>query len=261
MTYTYKGVNMDRLKNMSVGAGPGGGKQWFQPKEVGVYQVRILPEVGKMDYWVIEHHMHNSTDGSQSPYGGLKMTAFQTADGYNRKITCKRFHGNEECPLCDLVDWLKQEDYDGDLIKAMVPTRNFYMNVLDRSDNTVKVWGAGVGEFNAVKKAMSLRKKDPLHPQTGCDILIQKTARRQGGKDTNCGWDEEASPIGLNGWDTMASDLTDIIKIFTLEETLDLMQRNLGGLYPLKKFFGGGELVERKAPTKKAATKKTSKKK
>lgn len=257
--YTYKGVDMDRLKKISTGPGPGGGKTWFQPKEVGIYQVRILPPVGRMELPLVEHHMHNSTDGSQGKFGGLSMTSFVTDDGYNRKITCNRFHVVDgECPVCDLADWLKQEQYDGEFIKAMIPVRSFYMNIVDRSDNEVKVWGASYSEFAAVKKAMTLRKRDPFHPDTGCDLLIQKTARKQGGKETSCSYDEDVSSIGVKGWESKATDCTELVRLFTTEEIIHLMQKNLGKLYPIEQFLRGGELVERNAPPRepKKATKK-----
>lgn len=131
----------------------------FLRLEEGRNQVRILPEVGEMDWFFQAVGTHRFPDGAT--------------------VYCPSFtsEGELECPVCEFV----QELYDaGDraskaLAGDMRVRRKFWMNVIDRSNENAgpKILTAGVTIFSPIKQVIG----DPDYgnitdPETGTDIKI-----------------------------------------------------------------------------------------
>lgn len=144
----------ERLDKQNLGMGG-----QFLRLEEGRNQVRILPEVGEMDWFFQAVGTHRFPDG---------------AIAYCPNFTSE---GELECPICEFV----QELYNaGDrasksLAGDMRVRRKWWMNVINRSNESAgpKILTAGVTIFSPIKQIIG----DPDYgditdPETGTDVKI-----------------------------------------------------------------------------------------
>lgn len=184
----------NKLKSTDTG---GGGKGFFSPKQ-GRSVIRILPEVGNMEYFFQEVGKHQ--------FPG------------NKYVYCPKFTsaGKLACPVCELVRELYSagDNASKKLAKNIKLRRMYWMNVINRGDEDSGplVYTPGVRSFDQISTIIG----DPDYGDItdvahGVDLKI---TRKGTGIDTD--YQINASPR-----ETPLSDDQDLIDQW-LEEAKDL---------------------------------------
>lgn len=114
---------------------------FFQVKE-GTNIVRILPGKDEESLFYAETKIHRIPDG----------------EGKTRNVHCRKIHG-EKCPLCDAYYALWDRVNGGreefkSLATKIKPRSRYYMNVLDRESEEVKILSIGIILFKKIIAAM-----------------------------------------------------------------------------------------------------------
>ncbi len=150
----------EKLKNTDMSSGGGGGF-WAPP--VGKSVIRILPEVGEMEYFFQTVGKHIlSADGKKSVY-------------------CPDFtsEGELDCPVCELVDDLRKEKdaASKQLVGQLARRRSYWMNVIVRGSETAgpQIYTPGVQVFSSLTSVI----EDPDYGditdvEKGYDITIER---------------------------------------------------------------------------------------
>lgn len=140
---------------------------FFQVKE-GTNIVRILP--GKNDDTLF--------------YAETKIHRIPDREGGTKNVHCRKIHG-EKCPLCDayygLWDRVNKghKEYET-MARQIKPRARYYMNVLDRETEEVKILSIGVILFKKVVAAMLDEDfGDITDPAEGHDFKIVKIMEGQ----------------------------------------------------------------------------------
>lgn len=140
-------IDLDALrrKHAELNGGPAAGNsnsdflnKFYQIPE-GSNAVRILP--GK--------------DEDHEFYAETKIHRITGSDGQTRNYHCRKVHG-EACPICDLYYglWKTGKQEDEDLARKIKPRARYYMNILDRNSDDVKILSVGVILFKKIINAM-----------------------------------------------------------------------------------------------------------
>lgn len=141
----------------------GGGKGWWSPKE-GVNKIRILPEVGEMEFFFQEVGRHRLSESEE-----VYCPAFTSA-------------GELECPICELVDQLyRAGDKESKKLAGQLRVgKSYWMNVIDRDneDDGPKIFTPGVKIFGAIQAYFG----DPDYGDItdeydGTDITIEREGK------------------------------------------------------------------------------------
>lgn len=250
----YRGVDMSGIVSQTIG-GNTRQSEWFKVEEFDTpYQVRVLPPAGDMggDVWV-EHLLHYK--GVWPNSSGWDVTDEQ---GKVRKkaITCRAFHYGDRCPVCDLRAWAK-DNGDLELEEGLRPKKQRYIQLIDREDGKVKKYTAPAGVIKGIQTLLTgqvgPKLVDPVH---GRDIIIRKTGNPK--KPSTIEYSVEAclkkSKINHGSWQEDGMDLTNLIREYTDEEVLAILEDNLGDEYSI------GQILGSKVVSKKTAKKKVAKK-
>lgn len=145
-----------------------GGSGFWSPKE-GRNTIRIFPEVDDMEFFFCNVGTHYMQEGV--------------------RILCPSFStdGEEDCPVCDMVNDLYKSGKKADKQRAgeIRVRKQYWMNIVDRDDEKagVKVFTAGPMIFGAIKAYIG----DPDYgditdEEDGADVIIE---REGSGKDTD----------------------------------------------------------------------------
>lgn len=138
----------------------GGGGNYFSPK-VGKNTIRILPEVGEMEFFFQTVGRHSFPE--------------------NRYVYCPDFtsEGEYECPVCELVDDLYRAG-DGpskNLASRLRVRKMYWMNVIDRDNEGAgpQVYTPGVTVFGAIVALINDPDYGEIYDiETGVDIVIER---------------------------------------------------------------------------------------
>ncbi len=147
-----------RLEEADTG-GSGGGTNWMQLKE-GINKIRILPEVGEMEF------------GSFFQKVGIHYLPG------NERAYCSSFttSGEEDCPICDVGDELYRSGKKT-LAGKLLVSKRYWMNVIDRNDEDAgpKRLDIGVSIMQAIASAMmDPDYGDITNPEDGMDVTIER---------------------------------------------------------------------------------------
>lgn len=83
-------------------------------------------------------------------YAETAIHRVPTGEGQTRNFHCRKVHG-ESCPLCDAYYALWKEPYkDETLARKIKPRARYYMNVVDRATDEVKIFSVGVILFKKI---------------------------------------------------------------------------------------------------------------
>jgi hypothetical protein len=211
--------NLDRLaaireKLKKTDMATGGGGFWSPP--VGKSIIRILPEVGDMEFFFQEVGKHNfPPDGKRSVY-------------------CPEFtsSGELECPVCDLVKDLRAatDTASKKLASELNRRRSYWMNVVVRGqeDRGPQIYTPGVQVFTSI--AMIIEDPDygmVTDVHEGFDITIIRTGT---GLDTEYQVNPRRNPTPLSededeiaSWLDKARDLSYVEVSDDPEEDKDLI--------------------------------------
>ena len=147
----------DKLKTQDLG---GGGAGFYSPK-VGKNTIRILPEVGDMDFFFQPVGRHYFPDG--------------------RKVYCPSFttEKDRECPVCEIVRELHSigDKQSKKLASSLNVGRSWWMNVINRDNESAGplMYTPGVMVFNSIISLIN----DPDYGDItdideGSDIVIDR---------------------------------------------------------------------------------------
>jgi hypothetical protein len=147
----------DKLKTQDLG---GGGAGFYSPK-VGKNIIRILPEVGDMEFFFQPVGRHYFPDG--------------------RKVYCPSFttEKDRECPVCEIVRELHSigDKQSKKLASSLNVGRSWWMNVIDRNNESAGplMYTPGVMVFNSIISLIN----DPDYGDItdideGADIIIDR---------------------------------------------------------------------------------------
>jgi len=222
----YRGVDLPAVSTASIGGGMERGGGFFKIPDTMIGKavaVRLLPPVGEMGGvpWVM-HRLHYD-NGPRSQ--GWEIPGEER----RRAITCLNEHGNPGgCPVC-LLREIAKHDGNLELEKRLTPKWQRYIQILDRSDEKVKIWTAPAAVIKAIQAILQSKAGDITHPEKGRDLMVTKSGdpRKWSTIEYQAMVDVERSPIGVPGWEADLTDLTNLVKILAPEEIIEILHHNL----------------------------------
>ena len=109
----------------------------------GTNAIRILPGKDEDTLFYAETKIHRVPDTSPG-----------APEGRTKNIHCRKIHG-EPCPLCDTYLQLWKEPHkDEELARQIKPRARYYLNVVNRETDEVKILSVGVILFKKIIAAM-----------------------------------------------------------------------------------------------------------
>jgi len=190
-------------------------KNFLQIQE-GTNLLRILP----------------NKDDEKLFYGETKIHRVPYNDAV-RNIHCRKVHG-ESCPLCDLYYglWKTGRQEDEDLARQIKPRARYYMNVVDRESNEVKILSVGVILFKKIIAAMLDEDfGDITDLETGHDFKIIKVMEGQWPKYDQSSPRPKSSEAGskaeVAAWMDSLHDIHALVKLEDYEDVKKTMQELL----------------------------------
>lgn len=215
---TYQKLNKEPGKNKSNEEFL---KTFLQVNE-GTTVVRILPG-----------------DEEKQFYAETKIHRIPTSDGKTRNVQCRRVH-NEQCPLCDLYYALWKIVNEGDengaaekaaaaLARKIKPAERYYMNVVDRATNEVKIFSTGKIVMNKVITAiLDPDIGDITDVQNGFDFKIIKTMVGEWPKYDQSAPRPKSTPLGskadIAAFLEQKHDIWGLVRLEDYEEVKNLAQ-------------------------------------
>lgn len=156
----------------------GGGREGFWTTPLGVSTIRIMPEVGGMQFFYQEAGQH-FLPGEGDKVMPVYCPSFTTG-------------GALPCPICEVVNLLyKGTAGDREMAEKLLRSKAYWMNIVvrdpaeDVAGNTAKgpyIWTPGVTIFRAIQSLVgSPSYGDIADFEKGCDLEVEKTGK---GKDT-----------------------------------------------------------------------------
>lgn len=201
----YKKV-LERLKKQSKGSGD----RNYMDLEEGKNVARFLPGHPNMEGFFEEVFYHSKKD----PKSGKRMQVICLNHGDPRADVCLI------CPELEPLQKSKDKK-DKKLYNEQKAKSRFFANVIDRTDQALKILGMGITILKGVLGYVTDEDYgDVLHPLTGRDMVIEKTGD---GMDTE--YDVKCKPkespifpdkaeivklIGKSAEDTQLNDLTEL---------------------------------------------------
>lgn len=138
-----------------------GGGAGFLSMAQGVNTIRILPEVGDMEFFFQPVGRHYFPGSERKKY-----------------VYCPRFtsEGKLPCPVCELVDDLYKQG-DKEMGKELRLSRQWWMNVINRKDQKAGplIFTPGETIYQAITGYVSDSDYgDIFDPEEGCDIKVER---------------------------------------------------------------------------------------
>lgn len=177
---------------------------WLNLKE-GDNQIRVIAHPDRP--WYVETGYHYIVD----------------ADNERKSIVCRKLSLGEDsdCFVCDLVSKLRKGDTtERELAKSIARRYRVFLNVIDRADGQIKVFGTGITVFEQILSLIADSDwGDMTDPKNGYDIVIRKS-----GSGFNTEYSVRAkpkrTPYGVDiDWESV-TDLESIVKVPTYKEQI-----------------------------------------
>lgn len=207
-------------------------KKFYQVKD-GSNTIRILP----------------SKIEDKEFYAETKIHRIPMENGQVKNVHCRKIH-NESCPLCDLYYslWKTGKKEDEALARLIKPRSRYYMNILDRETNEVKILSIGMILFQKIVGAMiDSDFGDITDLEKGHDFKIVKHMEGQWPRYDQSQPRPKSSPLGTKAeiakiMDTL-HDIHGLVKLEEYEEVKRISEAlAIGGkLTPSDKDSAGGE--------------------
>ena len=212
----------EQLSNPKAAAG--GNNQDFLNKFYRVLEgdnyVRILP----------------AAEGSDKPfYAETKIHRVPDGQGGVRNYHCRKVHG-EKCPMCELYYalWKTGVKEDEDLARQIKPRSRYYLNVLDRNTDEVKIFSIGMILFQKIMETMldpdyadlfEKAENGILDTKIGHDFKVSMFKEGQWPKYDRSMFRPRGSELGsAQQVDEVMNSLHDIHDLVKLEEYDTLME-------------------------------------
>jgi len=207
-------------------------EKFYQVKD-GSNMIRILP-------W---------KDESKQFYAETKIHRIPAENDTVKNVHCRKVHG-EQCPLCDLYYalWKTGRKQDEELARTIKPRARYYMNVLDRESNDIKILSVGVILFKKIVASMLDEDfGDITDPEKGHDFKIVKEMDGQWPKYDQSAPRPKASPLGtkseMNSIMGSLHDIHELVKLEDYEEVKQTASALMGGSISKGKPSQGSDTV------------------
>jgi len=200
----------------------------FLSLDMGNTLIRILPGKDEDTLFYAETSIHRVPSGGEFSDGKPKT----------RNFHCRKIHG-EACPICDSYFALWKEPYSNeDLARVIKPRPRYYMNVVDRRDDSVKILSCGQIIFKKIIGAMLDEDYgDITDLAKGHDYKIHKEMDGQWPKYDQSQPRPKAAAAGtkaeIAGWMESLHDIHGLVKLEDLkifQEAAEILTpSNIGG--------------------------------
>jgi hypothetical protein len=214
-------LDMLRQKHAELSAGPSSGNSDFLSKfmqvKEGTNVVRILP-------WKDDDHLF---------YAETKIHRVPMGEGRDRNIHCRKVQG-EACPVCDAYFALWNEPYTNeDLARKIKPRARYYLNVVDRATEEVKILSIGVILFKKIIAAMLDEDfGDITDLENGNDFKIVKVMEGQWPRYDQSAprpkSDAAGNPAQVAAWMESLHDIHSLIKLEDYDDLKNVSMELLG---------------------------------
>jgi len=190
--------------------------KFFQVKE-GTNLIRVLP----------------AKDDDHLFYAETKIHRVPTGEGRDKNIHCRKMHG-EGCPICDAYFALWNEPYKNeDLARKIKPRARYYLNIVDRATDEVKILSIGVILFKKMIAAMLDEDfGDITDLETGNDFKIVKVMEGHWPRYDQSAPRPKSEPTGnpsqVAAWMDSLHDIHSLVKLEDYDE-LKKVQMDLMG--------------------------------
>lgn len=210
-------TNLKSVRKMMKGLG--GNEKYWKPKS-GENIIRILPSTlpdGNFAYEVRQHY-------------GFRL------GNEKRAFPCLLALDQDTCPACQLIAAYEDETDDDvrDALKKLNPSRQYMMNIIDRSDTNprVKMYFATPGAMKEITAIIADSDYgDITDPDDGRDVKIKKTGD---GPETRYKALARAKsgPVGVDDWNKHLFDLKKEAyrEIPTLKEYYQYLEDSFGDI-------------------------------
>jgi len=183
---------------------------FFQVKE-GTNIVRVLPGKDDDTLFYAETKIHRIPDG----------------DGNTKNVHCRKIHG-EKCPLCDAYYAFWERVNNGHkefetMARQIKPRARYYMNILDRDTEDIKILSVGVILFKKIVAAMLDEDfGDITDPSEGHDFKIVKIMEGQWPKYDQSQPRPKSEPLGstqqVAAYMEQLHEIHDLVKLEEYED-------------------------------------------
>ena len=209
-----KGSNDDFLKK-------------FLSLSLGNNVIRILPGKDDDTMFYAETAIHRVPTGQDNANGTPQTKNFH----------CRKVHG-EECPICESYYALWKEPYKNeDLARIIKPRPRYYMNVIERETQEVKILSCGQIIFKKILGAMlDDDYGDITDLEEGHDYKVHKEMDGQWPKYDQSQPRPKSSKAGtkaeVSGWMDSLHDIHGLVKLEDLEifrQTAEILTPSVTG--------------------------------
>lgn len=235
--------------------------EWHQIRFMGIWAEEDAPPSQIPKHPWTGHCCHYRQMGeNRSGWPGLD------GSGRNRAITCNRYHWDEYCAMCDLIEYCEQRGIE---LKGMGPQIQWLMNIV--ADEQAYVWGRV--PLTVIRRLKDLYKNPRFGPNIfdpvkGRDFeVIRRATMNEKGKPilSSIEYDMvhcDPSPIQVPDWEDRMQVLDRFITRYDDDVVKKVIEQQLGDMYPVKECWKPKRSTKKKAarPTK-AAKKRVVKKK
>ena len=222
-------INLTKLlETENTNTGTGTGTTWMKIQrpagEFHDYELRILPPLGNNE---IPWH-HERLHYFQTP-SGLKVGAVKGKDPANDLYWKLRDNPT-----------VKDDPAMSAALRRLKAADKYYYNVVDRSDNTVKVLSIPYSAHDLIKKELITYLTDDMDitdPEEGFDIVLTVKPATVFGKPSHeyssVSVRPKPKPIEVENWEDRTITLEDeaVTNFFTTEEVEEMLPEILGEFY------------------------------
>jgi hypothetical protein len=161
-----------------------------------------------------------SNDEDKLFYAETAIHRVPVGEGQTKNFHCRKVHG-EACPICDTYYALWKDPHkDEDLARQIKPRARYYMNVVDRATDEVKIFSVGVILFKKIiSTILDEDYGDVTDLEEGHDFKLNKVMEGQWPKYDQSVFRPKATAAGtkkqIAEW---MDDLHDIHGLVKMEE-------------------------------------------
>ena len=159
-----------------------------------------------------------SNDEDKLFYAETAIHRVPTGEGQTRNFHCRKVHG-EACPICDAYYALWKAPYnDETLARQIKPRARYYMNVVNRETDEVKIFSVGVILFKKIiSTILDEDYGDVTDMDEGHDFKLNKVMEGQWPKYDQSAFRPKATAAGtkkqMSEWMDELHDVHSLVKL------------------------------------------------
>lgn len=192
----------------------GSGK--FLKLQEGNNKLRILPKLDDSGVFWVDLTQH---------YG------FKD-DERGRAYACLKAMKGKDCPICQFVDAILKEGGEDNtkLARELRANTTHLMNVVDRSDNTMKIFSCNAKMLRGFLNYVTDEEygEGVLDPESGYDFTITRTGSGFQTRYSDPRISPKEKPVGVEDWEDKLHDLDAEIEVLSYGELVKSLEDNYG---------------------------------